>query len=322
MTDSYQDYLAKLHHTKKIRMEVMIDSVKQVSEAEISSYKRLIAGETNEVYEIAFANRNDMIVRISRAEDPRFDQELWAIERCATVGIPVPEVLSILRTIDGNEQLCLSIQEKMPGTLLSETNLSSAAKKTITTQAGDYLSRIHSIATSGFGYINNKGQAPYRTALDEVRALEDMSEQFIRAGKVAGVKPNLIELAIAISIKEAKIRDTTTSCLIHNDFSAKHILVDGDQITGIIDFGEVSGGQPLTDFIRWSRQTDLPLTWLQEGYQNQSLFTSEFFQHMKVKQIEFGLWCMLNYENYAEGRDKAMQQFLIDLTSLDTQTPQ
>ncbi len=318
MTDSYQDYLSTLHSSMKIREEVLLASVSQISDDKISDCKRLVAGEANEVYEITFDRRSAVIVRVSRAGDSHFDQEVWAIDRCAAVGVPVPHILSVQHLSDGSEQLDISIQEKIQGTLLSETTLTQSARRTITEQAGDYLSRIHTISTRGFGYIDGEGQAAYSTALEEARTLLDMTDDFIRAGHKAGVVSVLIERAIAISISEAKIADANISHLIHNDFCAKHIFVDRERITGIIDFGEVSGGQQVTDFVRWSRHAEFPLGWLQEGYQNQELFTPSFLRHLRVKQMEFGLWSMLNYENFPRGRDEARHQFLKDLQIVDS----
>jgi aminoglycoside phosphotransferase (APT) family kinase protein len=55
--------------------------------------------------------------------------------------------------------------------------------------------------------------------------------------------------------------------LLHNDFTLGHIYTADGKVTGIIDFGNAQGGDPVEELARWDYRAKAPLAWLTEGYQ-------------------------------------------------------
>jgi hypothetical protein len=126
----------------------------ELSPEPVIAKQRIIAGEANEVYDVAFADGTHVIVRISRDEDKNFEQEQWAIRECGLRGVPVPELLGVWhRSIQG-EPLNLCIQRKLEGVLLPNAQVAPRVLHQLVVQAGELLSRIHAILVKGFGYLN------------------------------------------------------------------------------------------------------------------------------------------------------------------------
>ncbi len=127
--------------------------------------------------------------------------------------------------------------------------------------------------------------------------------------------------ALRLVVDAERMVGSGDACLTHNDLCAKHILVANGTVSGIIDFGEVAGSEPLSDFVRWDYYDGarFPLDWLQEGYTNKQVFEPPFTQRLHIKRIAFSLWVMRWYDmqGYAEGVADARAKFIRDLAYLE-----
>lgn len=319
-TESYQQHLAELHAKQTVPAEMLNEILAEISSEPVISKQRIIGGEANEVYDISFAGGEQVIVRISRDAAKHFEQERWAIRECAMRGLPVPELLGIWdrSTLDHPLQLC--IQRKLAGVLLPHANLSPNVLHEVVVQAGEFLSRIHAIPVKGFGYINGKGEGEFLTPERETEAFLGMEAEFQALAKRLDLRADDMHRALQLIVDEERGVRSIEPCLTHNDFCAKHIMVANGAISGIIDFGEVAGSEPLSDFVRWAYYdaAHFPLAWLQEGYANKQLFDDTFTQRLHVKRIAFSLWAMRWYDlrGYAEGVASARAKFVHDLANL------
>jgi aminoglycoside phosphotransferase (APT) family kinase protein len=127
--------------------------------------------------------------------------------------------------------------------------------------------------------------------------------------------------ALQLVVDDGRAVQSIAPCLTHNDFSAKHILVANGAISGIIDFGEVAGSEPLSDLVRWDYYdaARFPFAWLREGYTDKQVFNAEFPRRLNIKRIGFSLWAMRWYDmrGYAEGLADARAKFVRDLAKLE-----
>ena len=78
--------------------------------------------------------------------------------------------------------------------------------------------------------------------------------------------------------KNSELYQFNTPVLVHGDLGQKHILVEGDHISGIIDMQDCSGNHPVIDFVMWEAywSEHIPTNRLVASYGNKSLFTGNY----------------------------------------------
>lgn len=226
------------------------EALKQVCPKQRFVIKRIEKGECNEVY-IASSKDSKYVIRIDHDNTGRFLCESLIFDLCRAHGIPTPKVLFIT---DIPFKVCtrtLCIEDYLSGTPLDELPLSKVGKKNILYDAGTMLSRIHSVPINGWGLINHHGQARYKQVQDYVyhEVFEEYDLSSLR--KKIGITQKELDSAykaLEIWFSQYKRNDTF---LLHNDFHPRHVMVDNEKITGIIDMEWAEGGDPLKDIARW-----------------------------------------------------------------------
>ena len=307
MSERYEQHLAALHAKQTIATELLHEILHEVSPARVLSTQRITAGEVNEVYAVTFADGLHVIVRISRDDTKNgahFAQEQWAIRECGARGVPVPEVLGVWRRATDGHPLDICVQRKIDGVLLRDA--AAAAGAAADRRAGGCVTRPHPHdSRHGVGYLNGQGEGAFITSDSEITALLAMEAEFHALAKRVDLEEEAMRRALRVVVEDARAADVGAPCLTHNDFAANHIVVAKDAIAGIIDFGEVAGSEPLSDFVRWDyyETARFPLAWLQHGYANKRVFEADFTRRLHVKRIAFSLWVMRWYDvnGYAEG---------------------
>lgn len=113
----------------------------------------------------------------------------------------------------------------------------------------------------------------------------------MESGVKVGLLPATIEKAFFIQRKHAKILEIKTPYILHGDYSPKHILTDGVRVTGIIDFEDAKGGDPIRD-IAWMNffyGDSAPLDWFLDGYTNKKILGDGFDTKMSLLRLNLGL---------------------------------
>jgi aminoglycoside phosphotransferase len=162
----------------------------------------------------------DVFLKID-ADQTRPDVE---VEAMAMAPIPTPEVLWRKPPV-----LALAA---LPGTALGHLGTPSAASSAAWAAAGAAVRRLHEAPLPPW---------PGRS-LDEVASLlEDECEWIVTNGVLptAVVKRNR-------RIAEAALRPWTP-VFTHGDLQVDHVFVDGDEITGVIDWSDAGQGDALFD---------------------------------------------------------------------------
>jgi aminoglycoside phosphotransferase (APT) family kinase protein len=292
--NEYNKYLRSLHSKKQTPEEIIRGIVKEGTGKNIVFKRKIVAGEVNEVYEIKLSDGSSVILRISPNGPPDFQQEQWAIKECKKIGIPAPDIFLVkYLTIDSKEYgFCL--MEKVEGDTLERGRLSFDdltidERRNYIHQAGEILSRIHSIMTIGWGWIiKNKGEYDSSNKL-----FENWTEKKENYEKIA--REENIEASINKAnklIDKFKIRyESKKPCLNHSDFAHKHFMVKGGKIVAILDWGSVRSDLPIYDFANWDFWfgENIPTEWLKDGYTNKKLFDSDFEDFLHFIRITKGL---------------------------------
>ncbi len=280
-TFDYKKFVEEKHARFRTPQHILDGTIKKVTNSAISSSDRLLKGEANEVYDVKLENDNHLILRISREAENPFLKEQWAMEKSAEVGVPVADVLHIGQEETENSKIFLCVLSKIPGIPLNETGKEndSAYMKSVLSQTGHYLSAIHSINTQGFLHVvDGSGNAKYATLGEYVDSIILNPEKYVGTAVKNDLKPEYIYQSIDVATQYLPIFDTKHASLMHGDVGTKHIMVDGDTVTGILDFGNIRGSLPVHDFAWWDFWGENPeqLAWLQGGYDNKDLFDNAY----------------------------------------------
>jgi len=317
----YKKYLASMHGKLNTPDDVIRKVVKE-GVGDLVSKKRIIAGEVSEVYNITLENKKHVVLRISRSSRPSFLQEKWATEQVKKLGVPVPEILLIKYLTVGDQELSFCLMEKAEGKSLERgginfESLPEATRKSYILQAGEILSKIHSIETLGFGWIIGEGKAEHNTA-DEV--IDDLLKRKERIYEVADAQKfdrRLVDKALDIVDRFRERYSHLNPRLNHSDYGHKHFMVKKGKIVAVLDWGGVRSDSPIYDFANWDYWYGhyIPTNWLKEGYQNKQLFDENFEDTLHVMRIMKGVEVADWYEsqNYREAVEKALAKLTDDL---------
>lgn len=310
--DRYQKYLVSIHAKFVTPDDVIQKIVKEGTGHNLLTKTRIVAGEVNEVYDIELENSKHVILRIAKNGHPNFLQEKWAIEKVQKLGVPAPKILFIKYFKIGESQKSACLMEKVDG-----ESLGRRSGKRLINQAGEILSKIHSIKTEGFGWITGEGQAIHKTSDELINELLNQQEKFEEVASKENISKNNIQKALDIikSFKQAysKIKPH----LNHGDYSHKHFMVKDNKIVAILDWGGIRSDSLVYDFAWWDYWFGeyIPTEWLKEGYTDKSLFDNDFDGFLHMLRLFKGLEMMAWYhqEKYKPAVDKAKTKLIKDL---------
>lgn len=310
----YKKYLEEKHARFSVDSNLLEDIVSKATNENIESKERLIHGEVNEVYSITTNNKQDLIVRISRSNKPRFKSEKWAIEQCRKIGVPTPEVLYVESISLDEQKLTFCVEKKLKGTplrtLLDESKVSKKDAKTIVIEAGQILAKIHSVETNGFGQLVSDGKGVFDTWDKFMLEWNGKKRKYIEESA------NKIDLDTKFLVKSLKILESHKDLfakfspkLLHSDFGPDHIFVNEGKISGIIDFENARGGDGVWDFSWWSFfwNTRPSIRWLEEGYKREAELGEDYDLRLHLGKIKLGLDMVWYYqhENHETGIESA-----------------
>ncbi|WP_406835721.1 phosphotransferase family protein [Streptomyces sp. AHU1] len=165
----------------------------------------------------------DVFLKVD-ADQARVDAE---VEAMALAPVPTPEVL-------WREPPVLAIAA-LPGTTLGRLGEPSTASPTAWAAAGAAIRKLHDAPLPP-----RQGQAG-RSIVALTAELDDECERLV----TNGVLPADL-VARNRQVAEAALRPWTPA-FTHGDLQIAHVFVDGDEVTGIIDWSEAGRGDALYD---------------------------------------------------------------------------
>lgn len=184
-----------------------------------------------------------------------FHVESLASERAKWAGIPSYDTLAIHDLENVNDH-AFQVIEKLPGTTLKTwLEAHPQDEDRLLEEVGMTMARLHRVKVEGFGPFDNVLARSGR-----LRGLHDTYEKAV----MAGMSLNCGVLSDEGLLTSGRIRDieslfkgnallnADTPVLVHNDFADWNLLTDGKNITGVIDFDECVGGDPVSDIACWS----------------------------------------------------------------------
>ncbi|OAX48123.1 phosphotransferase family protein [Paenibacillus sp. AD87] len=198
---------------------------------------------SSDVYKLTLLSGEDVYVKIPYNKDKLF-REFQMLEILKDV-IPVPKVLDIWYGDESNTgALLLSAIQGVPCTENMDEKLSF--------QMGVYHAMLHEVKTPGYGYHSTDGF----NILDQNNWRLHIKNNFEKWKEPCKelLEPALYEQCILhFDGVFSALPDPDGPCFVHMDFRPGNILVNGNKVTGIIDFESARGGSSEIDFTKINR---------------------------------------------------------------------
>jgi len=231
--------------------------------------ERMRSGGSTPVYRVTIG---ETVTYLRLAEEPgeRRVAEVRVHEMLREWGVPVPRVLRF-DTEPPELDRSAALTAAIPGRPIDRHTPVTAARQ-VARQAGRDLAAINAVPVEGFGWVDHvDGDDLHLVAEHRTRAA--WAAEYLRATETvitAGILDGTLSGALRASIRTwADQPDHGWSRLAHGDFDSTHIYADPQThaYTGIIDFGEIRGGDPLYD---------LGHVWMHAA----GTFGTAFFEHL------------------------------------------
>jgi len=182
------------------------------------------------------------------------EAEARACELARSVGVPAPQIL----VVEPTYLICAEV----PG--------SPSSADAVITELGRGLCRLHEIR----GYDGSWA--------------ERLRQLIERLDVLAGIMPD--DLARRLRVIIPPFVDTVADVepvLLHCDLHPRHLYAVGNELTGVIDWGDTMYGDPLFDVARFSMSGDVPTKALLAGY---GLRTAGLERTLSMYRV---LWCLM-----------------------------
>ncbi|MDP1722062.1 MAG: aminoglycoside phosphotransferase family protein [Candidatus Gottesmanbacteria bacterium] len=158
-----------------------------------------------------------------------------------------------------------SIQELLPMPMNLE--------ETLVIQTGRYAALIHSVKPEGFGFFRNDIAKKEGKLVGQYDALEEHIHAALAEDLAFLVDTQTILFAQSKTIellfhRHASLFTGATPVLIHNDIADWNQLTDGKQITGMMDWDECVGGDPIMELAAYNLfYGERRMRWFVRGYE-------------------------------------------------------
>lgn len=257
----------------------------------------------------------------------RFISEVDACQRLQASGVPVPEVVAIDLSREVVPYPYL-ITVRLPGVPLIDrwADLSASARRQTARLAGRFLALIHQSEIRKFGNLHDIAESGgWGLWLGYVGDyLRRYSRQAVALGVVDPFLP--VRAQAALLHHRATLAGVTAGRLVHSDYHFENILVDGDAITGVLDFEWALSGDPSWDFIvedKWEAMCPGSRRHIYEGYEQVSALAPDHDLRVKLYQLPMYVEWLVDFTRRGDSARaaKSHRQMLAVLDALEEHPP-
>ncbi|MGW0231642.1 aminoglycoside phosphotransferase family protein [Actinopolymorpha singaporensis] len=274
---------------------------------------RPLAGFVGNQDFLVTTGRGDFVLKAGDAH--AVVSEAWACERVRAVGVPVPEVVAV--DADRNTlALPYLLMRRLPGAPVDDVDDADAALET----AGRWLRAVHEIEVEGYGLLTASGRGgpgerggPPAQVHGRESTWADVVARPL-AELPALVAEKILDEPLAERVRSAFAADAgllaygtgggsgrygdRRGVLLHADLHPRHVFAERGRLTGIIDWGDATVGDPAYEFGRYSRAGDASLALVLRGYQPDR--DAEFDRRIVLYRVLWSLYALV-WEHAAGG---------------------
>lgn len=226
--------------TAKTRIEIRLAEqfLDREFDSNASSLKKIKGGELSEAF-LFEVGKSQYVLRVhSKSKD--FLKDQYAYKHFRSEGIPIPEIVKYGRFDSGH---FYAVSNKAPG--VTQDELPLPKRKTAIPSVLETLDAIHGVDISnskGYGYWRSSGQARRKSI-----------QSFVSSSMWIPKKPWVDRTFHQKLWKEMRSLFQylpKERYLVHGDYGHNNLLVDGKQVSGVIDWGNGGYGDFMHD-IAW-----------------------------------------------------------------------
>jgi len=193
-------------------------------------------------------------LRVLPEADATFAPEVQAHRLLAERGARVPAVVYYERYC-AHLGLSVMVTTAVAGRSIGRGRPASATLERALREAGRDLALINSLPVAGFGWVVRDGPDGAALAAEHPTyrafALEGLATDLDLLGRHTLPAAQIAALRAAIDAHDAWL-DPPHAVLAHGDYDATHIYAVAGRYSGLIDFGEIRGGDPYYDLAHLS----------------------------------------------------------------------
>ena len=208
----------------------------------------------------------EFIIKISEKNKKNLRREALALKKLEKLK-EIPKLIL--------EEENYIIQEFVEGTPMNNSKLDNKDKKKILKTLGAVIRKIHNIKLEGFGEITKSGIGEYGS-FEEFILFE--RKENLRILKKRLDSKNYQRLLSYLE-ENKEYNKSQEKALLHTDYEEWNIIINNNEISGIIDFGDLCSGRKLYDlarpYINYC-ENDL-FKYLLEGYGEVNLEELEYY---------------------------------------------
>lgn len=232
--------------------------------AELTWVRRFESGSRRRTFLVGHATQ-EWVARLARSPAPQLERSLVAQRLAGAAGLPAPKILAQHTEGASPDDYLWVVEERLRGRNFDPEKMGRAARLAACADVGRHLRRLHAIEVNGFGRVSS----PYDTAefASLAQWLAAREANIAIALKLAGAE-TASPAPILGAYRFLRESYTEAARLCHGDCAGENLLVDGEHVTGIVDWEEAHGGDPASDvayFYVWHRDRDC-LEALLSGY--------------------------------------------------------
>jgi aminoglycoside phosphotransferase (APT) family kinase protein len=259
-----------------------------------TTYQRTPDGVSTQVYRI-WRGPEVFYLRIAEEADENLETEAELHRRLLALGVKVADVVHV-EPFNADIGRSTMITTEVPGVPVADVS-DPALAASIVEQAGADLAVINQIPVDGFGFVRRDGATwPLRAEYPDHETFlvsflprpwpGPLTSLFDRAG--------LTVLEDLVEHQRTGLRDSA-GMLSHGDFDLTPIFRAGDSYTGLIDFGEIRGTEPMFDLGHFhlhdheSGRAGILLPALLRGYQRVRALPADHLAAIRRSAILLGL---------------------------------
>lgn len=224
-----------------------------------TSVRRLPSSVGNQNFLVLTAGR-DYVLKAAPTE--AVATEAWVCKQVRAVGVPAPEIV----VVDLDRRILpwpYVLMVAVPG-----RSLTSGCNQRIV-EAGRLLRAAHDINVDGYGPLSQTDarggvpRGPYDSWAEFLSVMLGALDHLVGQGLLDNQLAD--RLRTAVHDHHTLVAGVQRSALLHGDLCPDHIFAAHGHVSGIIDWGQATAGDPLFDLATWANAA--PLDALIHGYQ-------------------------------------------------------
>jgi aminoglycoside phosphotransferase (APT) family kinase protein len=249
-------------------------------------------GVSTQVYRV-WRGAETFYLRIAEEADENLETDAELHRRLRGLGVKVAEIVHV-EPFNADIGRSTLVTTEVPGVSLAEISVPAIAAS-VAEEAGADLAIINQIPVDGFGFVRRRDQSWPLHA--EYPDYETFVVSFLPRpwpGPLACLFDHADLGVLEDLVERERTRPRPPAVLQHGDFDVTPIFCAGGRYTGLIDFGEIRGAEPLFDLGHFQlhdqeTSSSILLPALLHGYQQVQRLPADHREAIRRSAILLGL---------------------------------